>query len=203
MQDKDNKIHLINQRDLSVVSTILADSFKADPVLNWFIQDPAIFVYLFRSLIESLKKQQQCEHVYINTQQTGVAVWLPPGVATRFSLHRSLIIFLKRLLKTNGLNGVKRGMSLNRLTAKYHIKEPHFYLYLIGVKSDRQGMGIGAELLDAGLQVCDELGVPAYLESSNSKNNPLYERYGFKIIQEIQLPDNGPKLYCMKRAARN
>lgn len=197
-----DKIHIANMKDIPVLSAILADSFKNDPVLNWFIKDPTIFVDFFRSLLESLSRQKQQEHIYINTMQTGTAIWLPPGVSTQFSLHRYFLTFLMKLLKTGGLNSVKRGLSINRLAAKYHIKEPHFYLYLIGVKSNQQGRGIGAELLNAGLQVCDEQGVPAYLESSNSKNNVLYERYGFEVIQEIQLHDDGPKMYCMKRKAR-
>ena len=201
MEHDENTIRLATRQDRAVLSVILADAFKADPVMKWFVNDPVIYTYFFRSLLESLTKQH--ENIYITQQQTGAAVWLPPGVSTRFSLHWHFLLFSMHLLKTGGLSSVKRGLSINRLTDKHHIKEPHFYLYLIGIASKQQGKGIGSELLKAGLKACDEHRVPAYLESSNSKNNPLYERHGFAVTHEIQLPDGGPKMWCMRREPNN
>jgi ribosomal protein S18 acetylase RimI-like enzyme len=40
---------------------------------------------------------------------------------------------------------------------------------------------------------------PAYAESSNQRNVPLYQRFGFEVIQEISLPDGGPTLWTMRR----
>src|SRR5687767_6551888 len=59
----------------------------------------------------------------------------------------------------------------------------------IGVEPARQGRGLGAALLRAQLAVCDQAGLPAYLESSNPRNRPLYERHGFEAIGEIKVAD--------------
>jgi hypothetical protein len=40
---------------------------------------------------------------------------------------------------------------------------------------------------------------PAHLESSNLKNVPLYQRFGFEVIEEIPLPEDGPTLWAMLR----
>jgi hypothetical protein len=40
---------------------------------------------------------------------------------------------------------------------------------------------------------------PAYLESSNLRNVPLYQRFGFDAIEEISLPEDGPTLWTMLR----
>jgi len=47
----------------------------------------------------------------------------------------------------------------------------------------------------------DDAGLPAYLESSNPRNVPLYARYGFETIQEIRLGE-GPVLNLMWRDPR-
>ncbi len=85
---------------------------------------------------------------------------------------------------------------------RFHPEEPHWYLPLIGVDPSRQGQGLGAALLKAGLQRCDADGLPAYLESSSPKNVPLYERHGFEVIGLIK-PGDHPGLIPMYRPARN
>jgi ribosomal protein S18 acetylase RimI-like enzyme len=84
---------------------------------------------------------------------------------------------------------------------RYHPKEPHWYLAMIGVDPSRQGQGLGAALLKATLAQVDEQGLPAYLESSNPANLPLYERHGFEVQGEIR-PGDGPPIIPMLRPAR-
>jgi ribosomal protein S18 acetylase RimI-like enzyme len=69
---------------------------------------------------------------------------------------------------------------------KYHPKESHWYLPLIGVDPSHQGKGVGSALMKHALAACDRDGIIAYLESSNPRNVSLYERHGFEVIGEIQ-----------------
>jgi hypothetical protein len=48
---------------------------------------------------------------------------------------------------------------------------------------------------------CDEAGLGAYLESSKPENVPYYQRFGFAVTGQIDLPD-GPPLWPMWRAPR-
>jgi ribosomal protein S18 acetylase RimI-like enzyme len=57
---------------------------------------------------------------------------------------------------------------------RFHPEEPHWYLSMIGVDPARQGRGLGSALLRHTLALCDAEGAPAYLESSNPRNVPLY-----------------------------
>jgi len=81
-------------------------------------------------------------------------------------------------------------------------REPHFYLAILGVRPDRQGTGLGSALLSRTLSRLDEAGAPAYLESSNPVNVPLYQRHGFRAVDEIRLPGGGPSELCMWREPR-
>ena len=47
----------------------------------------------------------------------------------------------------------------------------------------------------------DEAGQPAYLESSNPKNVPVYERFGFQVMGHVA-PGDFPGLSPMWRPAR-
>jgi GNAT superfamily N-acetyltransferase len=81
-----------------------------------------------------------------------------------------------------------------------HPRQPHLYLATVGVRPERQGQGLGSALLEPGLSHADRLGLPAYLESSNIRNVPLYERHGFEVTEEARLP-SGPPVWLMWRPA--
>ena len=45
---------------------------------------------------------------------------------------------------------------------------------------------------------CDDEGIPAYLESSDPVNVPLYESHGFRVVGEVGILD-GPTVPLMWR----
>jgi ribosomal protein S18 acetylase RimI-like enzyme len=60
-------------------------------------------------------------------------------------------------------------------------------LPLIGVEPIHQGRGLGNALMENVLKRCDEERLPAYLESTNPRNIPFYERLGFRRVGAIQV----------------
>ena len=44
--------------------------------------------------------------------------------------------------------------------------------------------------------------MPAYLESSNILNVPLYERHGFVVQADAAVSDDGPRAWFMWRESR-
>jgi ribosomal protein S18 acetylase RimI-like enzyme len=91
-------------------------------------------------------------------------------------------------------------MVLERMGA-CHPAEPHWYLPLIGVDPAHQRQGFGSVLLQHALSQCDHDHTPAYLESSNPANIPLYRRHGFEVMGTIQV-GSSPPVFPMLRPAR-
>jgi GNAT superfamily N-acetyltransferase len=79
---------------------------------------------------------------------------------------------------------------------------PHWYLFVLGVHPAHQGRGLSAALMDPVLALCDTTCTPAYLESSNEKNLPVYGRRGFQVRREVPLGAHGPSLWPMDRPPR-
>ncbi|EIC64593.1 putative acetyltransferase [Mycobacteroides abscessus M94] len=90
--------------------------------------------------------------------------------------------------------GPRSGVALARAAASVRPTHPHWYLATIGAAVP--GRGIGSALLKHQI---DQIEGPAYLESSNIRNNPLYERFGFKVVEEIKPTTHGPSLWAMYR----
>jgi GNAT superfamily N-acetyltransferase len=82
---------------------------------------------------------------------------------------------------------------------KQHPREPHYYLFVLGVEPSLQGKGVGSALLGPVLARCDAEGMPAYLETANPRNLPLYERHGFRVRAEFAVPHGGPLTWLMWR----
>jgi ribosomal protein S18 acetylase RimI-like enzyme len=93
------------------------------------------------------------------------------------------------------------GPQIMQQMASYHPKEPHWYLPLIGIDPAHQGKGLGGTLMRHATDICDRDGVLAYLESSNLRNVPLYQRHGFEILGTIQAGQS-PTITPMLRKPR-
>jgi hypothetical protein len=52
---------------------------------------------------------------------------------------------------------------------------------------------------DLALEDARPWGAALWDPSSNIRNVPLYQRFGFEVIQEISLPEDGPTLWTMLR----
>lgn len=168
-----------------IASMVLA--FSADPATRWVFNDPQQYLRHFPSFVRAFGGNAFAhESAYYVDGYRGAALWLPPGVhpdedtlipllqhATAASVQHDLFAVLEQI-------------------ERYHPSEPHWYLPLIGVDLPYQGQGYGSALLKHALIPCDRDQICAYLESSDPKNIPFYERHGFELQGTIQVGTSPP-----------
>ena len=87
---------------------------------------------------------------------------------------------------------VEASTRLSEVIERAHPRDPHYYLAVLGTDPDEQGRGIGSALIQPVLETCDRDEVPAYLESSKERNIDFYARHGFRVTDELVLPDMLP-----------
>ncbi|WP_085944873.1 GNAT family N-acetyltransferase [Actinoalloteichus spitiensis] len=83
--------------------------------------------------------------------------------------------------------------------APYRPAEPAWFLATIGIDPSRQGRGVGGALLRPGLVAAEEAGSVAFLETSDERNVRFYQRHGFRVVAEVELPAGGPRTWAMRR----
>jgi GNAT superfamily N-acetyltransferase len=125
----------------------------------------------------------------------GVALWLPPGVS---SDEEALAGLFEQTVRADIRQDAA---TVFERMAAFHPREPHWFLPVIGVDPSRQGQRLGDRLMRHALARCDADDVPAYLESSNPRNIPFYERHGFTALGEIQC-GSSPTIVPMLREPR-
>lgn len=182
--------------DSERASAALLTAFVADPLLRWMLLDPAQYLTWFPQILRFFGGDA-FEHgtAYRTDDYRATALWLPPGVAPDEEALGGVM-----------QAGIDPGMhdevfAFMEQVGHSHPEVEHWYLPVIGVDPSRQGAGYGSALLARSLQACDAAHQVAYLESSNPRNVPLYQRFGFEVVGEIQW-GSSPPIVPMLRAAR-
>jgi ribosomal protein S18 acetylase RimI-like enzyme len=92
---------------------------------------------------------------------------------------------------TLGLGHTIRLARLDGAIAGEHFKEPHWYLFVLGVHPSQQGRGLGGTLVKAHLERAAADGVPAYLETDREDNVRFYGRFGYEVVKQLTLAPLG------------
>ena len=135
---------------------------------------------------------------YLTGDASAAALWAAPG-AWAMPLSQMILEAAPNGLAFGGrlFRALRTQLQVEHLHAGH--SAPHWYLGYLGTRQDRQGEGLGTQMLREVLAGADDDGVPAYLESSNERNLPLYERSGFRVVGELQALGHGPTIWRMWR----
>jgi GNAT superfamily N-acetyltransferase len=189
----------VTRADVPTISKAMARAFFDDPVVgHWCFADESRRMRRLERLFELFLHRVYLTHDECHTtdELVGGAFWLPPGT-WKMGPVAELRLIARMATFTHGATP-RILQALSTIEAK-HPHEPHYYLQFAGVEPDRQGQGIGSQLLRPVLERCDREGVPAYLEATSERNVALYERHGFALVDKISLPHGGPPLWRMWR----
>lgn len=133
--------------------------------------------------------------VWIADDGDAVAVWTTPETANAGDVFAELG---PRFAKLAG-DRLPQQQSAEAAMEPHRPTEPVWFLATVGVHPDRQGRGLGRAVLSPGIEAAAAEGVPAFLETSDENNVRLYERLGFQVSAEFELPDGGPRTWAMTR----
>jgi ribosomal protein S18 acetylase RimI-like enzyme len=175
---------------------VLTLAFSSDPACRWAWPDPRQYLTSFPGFVRAFAGRAfERGTAYCICDYAGAALWLPPGVQPD---EEAVVALIERTVAAEDRDDM---FAVFEQMGSYHPSEPHWYLPLIGVDPGQQRKGYGSELMRHALAACDRDGTPAYLESSNPANIPLYERHGFEVLGTIHA-GGSPPIFPMLRKAR-
>jgi ribosomal protein S18 acetylase RimI-like enzyme len=168
------------------ISTVVT-AFSSDPIARWFLPEPHQYLKYFPQLIP-LMGGGAFEHgsAYCTEDFAAASLWMPPGV------HPDAEAMGALATEAIPERDQEKMLTFMGQMGEYHPTEPHWYLPFIAVDPMHQGRGLGSALLIHALQICDQDGLPAYLEATSPNSRRLYERHGFQALGEIQSADSPP-----------
>ena len=184
-----------SEADQAIAVIVLA--FSADPVARWSYPDARQYLTHFPAIVRAFGGNAFAHGTgYHVGGFAGAALWLPPGIRPD---DEALATVVRESVAAERQALV---FAVFEQMERYHPREHHWYLPLVGVDPVHQGRGYGSALLRHALRRCDRDHVAAYLESTNPVNIPLYERHGFEVLATIQV-ESSPPIVPMLRAPRS
>ncbi len=198
-------VRLATIGEIPDLAAVLARAFARDPFYLYLAGDAPERTQRMRDGWAGILRygSAHLSQTYTTDDHAGVALWLPPGYR-----GPPLLDSLRQMPALARLAGWRRLRTVGDAVASLeehrhrHVPAPHFYLSAIGVDPDRQGQGIGTALMEPILERSDREGLPAYLETAVARNVLLYERLGFDVVEEMDLPRTDIHGWLMLRASR-
>lgn len=174
----------------------LTMAFAADPTMRWLWPEADAYLRAFPRFVAAFGGRA-FDHPGAHADDAfgGVALWLPPGVTPD---GEAVVALFEETIAQPRLDDA---LAMLEKMDEHTPTEAHWHLSFIGVDTSRQGEGLGSHVMHAGVAMCDEQGIPGYLESSNPANIPFYQRHGYEIAGEIRV-GSSPVITPMWRAQR-
>ena len=178
------------------VCDVLGRAFFDDPVAEFLFPDPATRPARY-ARFAGIAIDAFAASALVLTEpeiRTG-AIWQAPKPGPLgFTRQIRILATLVGLTRS----GFGRAARMGELMSRHHLREPHWYLAVLGTDPSAQRMGLASAVMQPVLERCDRERVPAYLESSKAANIPFYSKHGFEVVDELQIP-GGPSLWPMIR----
>jgi ribosomal protein S18 acetylase RimI-like enzyme len=195
----------LTTKDTGWAANILEQAFYSDPLLNFIygdkIDEPGKLNWFFKGTFRLAALYGYC---FSTVEKDGVLMMLPPDQTTLTlgAMYKSG--FLAAPFRM-GLTSFSRLMTFGDFAEKEHkaaAPSDHFYIMTVGVLPERQGIGVGKKLMTKALEIVDANRMPCYLETQHKNNIPIYQRFGFEVVSDKEIPKGGLHSWGMLRPKR-
>ena len=111
----------------------------------------------------------------------GVSVWSKPLPAQeQQQCSREKKAFLLNNLGSQSLDTYTAIVEFMSAQTTSLVDKSAWYLSILGISPERQGQGLGRQLVAPILEQADHVGVQTYLETFTPRNKSFYQRLGFR-----------------------
>jgi GNAT superfamily N-acetyltransferase len=177
---------------VSAIAAMLGRAFRDDPILRWPLlptDDTTAATARFFAFLDEVVAPLGM--LWEAGEAGGAALWIPPGTRLEDLEEAS----------RPGIHSVTAPGKYDALWEWIESRvprEPLWFLDHIGVDPAQQGTGIGSALIEFGLERARRDGVGVFLETGTKSNVAYYERFGFRLAEEADVPDGGPHVWFMR-----
>jgi GNAT superfamily N-acetyltransferase len=201
-----NEYRQLTLSDLEPMARVLAESFSEDPLVSFILPNGKTRVKTVAKFFRAMGRLniRAGSAFGAGDPLEGVAIWIFPNQPEASATPKDLLTFLPLLFSSYTIGAINARPIFRQIEAnrKKHANEPHFYLDNLGALASARGKGLSSKLIRPFLQMADEQKIIAYTDTVTAANVPLYQHFGFELVEENLIEDTGITTYALKRPPR-
>jgi GNAT superfamily N-acetyltransferase len=181
---------------LGALAAVLGRAFVTEPMMRWPLGEGEhgdIEDRLIRAFEYFLEHVIEVGMVWEAGDGAGATVWIPPDGMDAWEEAQRRDSRVYTLTEDGG-----RWDAFWEWIESKIPEGPLWHLDSLAVEPGMQGHGIGSALIEFGLNGprAEETGV--FLETGTPRNVPLYEQFGFRVVEDADAPGGGPHIWFMR-----
>ena len=202
-QNNANSILTRDPESVDAAVKTLTEAFATDPVVHYMLNSlsdeerKSYMPTLFTAFLNACTLNNGTIYsIGTNESHSACVTFLPPGsdMANPWTWYSSGMLSVIWKLGFGGIKRILKGYAAAADAAKgRHMvmdgpeKEKYYYVFIIGAKDEARGQGLGSKLMSEVRDKCKREGMSCWLESTTEGSKRLYERLGWKTVEEIVL----------------
>ena len=180
---------------LTALASMFGRAFVDEPMMLWPLGSNGDVVECFtRCFAYFLEVALPLGLVWEAGRAEGAAVWISPEQSEVWEHHPWN---QTRILGLAG-DGGRRYDAFWDWVAMHDPPKPSWQLDSIAVHPALQGRGIGKALIEAGFARARADRTGAFLSTGTAANVTIYRRCGFRVYDEADAPEGGPRIWFMR-----
>ena len=194
-------LYQVKKSDLHLAEKVMAKAYHKAEEEFQFKKESKNLKFLEKLMHTTIKYTIKYGRVYAPSPNLeGVAAWLPSDkiFISDWQYIRSGILIPVIMAGRCWLKKMRVYDDLCKKKHREHANFLHLYLYNLAVHPDHQKKGHASKLLNPVMVALDHFGLACYLET-NDRNIPLYEHFGFQVIDQAFVRELDLKAYFMLR----
>jgi GNAT superfamily N-acetyltransferase len=179
---------------LPELASVLGRAFAVEPMMRWpLCESDDNEQRLIRAFAIFVEDPIRLGMVWEAGAATGAMIWIP---ADQMDALDDGNLAMRSVYERE--DGARRFDRFWDWVGSKHPDEPLALLDSVAVEPAAQGRGIGSALIRHGLDRARRAGHGAWAETGNPRNVPLYERHGFRVVDDADAPGGGPHIWFLR-----
>jgi GNAT superfamily N-acetyltransferase len=178
----------------SALASVLGRAFVVEPMMRWpLCGGEDVEGRLIRAFEIFMEDPIRLGMVWEAGAAMGALIWIPADqIDAVDDGNRAMRSVYERE------DGARRFDRFWDWVGSKHPEEPLALVDSVAVEPAAQGRGIGSALIRSGLDRARTAGHGVWIETGNPRNVPLYERHGFRVVEDADAPGGGPHIWFMR-----
>ncbi|MCP4438797.1 MAG: GNAT family N-acetyltransferase [Aureispira sp.] len=200
------QLNTLNPTQKKELVTIFTQAFADTPAFRiMFPDEQKRFKNVFWLATQKLELMQNYYtiHSYQEGSIKGFSWWFAPDIKPKISIWQEIKHNFWQVPFRFGWKTFQHMLNFSQQEKKLLLRataqQPHWVLDVIGLSPDLHGKGIGSQLMQQILQQADEQQISCYVITRNARNLAFYQKLGFELEIEEELPGYNLIAYGFRR----